>query len=367
MIGPSWRKALAGIALGSLGSGCTPSLPFTTQTPPLILAPAVVSGNTDGRARFREVLCAVDGERGYYPDRRCASMLHKLNGEGQPGGKLVNLGPLQVKIRIRIVPGIFGECAESMATPFLDAVRPKDGQGYSLQPYNVDVASFRVSGRSSSANNAEEIRQQIREMRLQPDERLVLIGHSKGMSDILELIGGDRSVVPAGSSIVSLTGVVGGTPIADRGKGAYRLIRNLPLPGCSQGDGGGVESLTRAHRQDYLASHPLPADLHYYSLAAFTHRSAISTALKATHSALSKIDARNDGNVIFHDSIIPGSKVLGYLDADHWAVAMPFEVYAPKRARLFASKNHFPRVVLLEALARTIEEDLLAAADGPQH
>jgi hypothetical protein len=265
-----------------------------------------------------------------------------------------------MKLRIRIVPGIFGECAASMATPFLDAVEPVPGQGYALKNFGYDVAAFAVSGRSSSAHNAEQIRYQIKEMRLQSNERLVLIGHSKGMSDILELIGSsNRSDVPEGSAIVSLTGVVGGTPIADRAEALYSRVSWIPFPGCPVGDQGGVASLTRRHRLAYLAEHKLPADLHYYSLAAFTQARNISSFLKPTHAALTKVDARNDGNVIFHDSIIPGSVLLGYLNGDHWAVAMPFHIYAPRRAAVFATRNRFPRVVLLEAIARAVEERYL--------
>ena len=34
------------------------------------------------------------------------------------------------------------------------------------------------------------------------------------------------------------------------------------------------------------------------------------------------IDGRNDSQVIFYDQLIPGSTLLGYLNADHWAVAV---------------------------------------------
>lgn len=355
-------RAAAALVLAGLLAACTPTLRLSNDTPPLILTAAARAGLTDGRGRFRETLCAVDAVRGYYRDRDCNALLHRLNNEPAATGRPVELGPSRIKLRIRIVPGIFGECAEDMATPFLDAVKPQPGKGYSLGEFGFDVAAFRVAGRSSSRANAEQIRAQIAAMKLQPDERLVLIGHSKGMSDIIELIGGDRSVVPAGSTIVSLTGVVAGTPIADVGEGPYGVIRKLSVPGCPAGDGGGPTSLTRRTRLDYLARHPLPADLHYFSVAAYTRRSNISGGLRATHSMLAKVDGRNDGNVIFTDSIIPGSTVLGYLDADHWAVAMPFETYAPRWAQPLFSRNHFPRVVLLEAIARTIVERYEAAA-----
>jgi hypothetical protein len=39
---------------------------------------------------------------------------------------------------------------------------------------------------------------------------------------------------------------------------------------------------------------------------------------------LSQVDSRNDSQVIFYDQVIPGSVLLGYLNADHWAIAVPF-------------------------------------------
>lgn len=351
-------------------AGCGPSLKFSTNTPPLILTTAQAARLSDARGRFREIFCAVDTARGYYRDRSCNSLLHKLDNEPGPAGTHVALGPSPVKLRIRIVPGIFGKCTEDKATPFFDAVEPRPGQGYDLGRFGFDVAALSVSGRGSSAQNAMQIEEQLRaefaRIPLAPGERLVLIGHSKGMSDLIEFIARQRSkssrdeavaLLPEGSSIVSLSGVVAGTPIADMGEDIYRPLRHVSVPGCPADDGGGVASLTRRERQKFMARHPLPADLQFYSVAAYTRAANISAALRPTYHALAKTDERNDGNVIFTDSIIPRSTVLGYLDADHWAVAMPFEIYAPTFARVVASRNHFPRVVLLEAISRMIAED----------
>ncbi len=354
----NWYRGFAAILALVFCAGCTPSLKLAGPTPPLILTSAVSAGSTDGRARFREIFCSLLDVRESSEDQGCDRWLRRLEGEGPATGLPLDTAPSTAGLRIRIVPGIFGECAERQATPFLDAIQPRDGAGYSMAKLGYDVAAFRVSGRSSSASNADEIRNQIKAMNLQPGETLVLVGHSKGMSDIIEMLAGDRSMVPSGSAIISLSGVVAGTPIADFGESAYKRIAWFPVPGCPVGDQEGVSSLTRRHRLGFLSKHPLPDDLRYYSIAAFTGRARISSGLRATHAMLSQIDERNDGNVIFHDSILPGSKILAYPNADHWAVAMPFETYSPRWAALFASKNSFPRVVLLEAIARTVEEDI---------
>jgi hypothetical protein len=50
------------VALGA----CTPPplMPYSTDTPPLVLAPASEAGVRDQRARFRETYCAVLEARG---------------------------------------------------------------------------------------------------------------------------------------------------------------------------------------------------------------------------------------------------------------------------------------------------------------
>lgn len=312
----------------------------------------------DSRSRFREIFSAVQSDHGLaFPyNRPCSRALHRLPNEPAPSGKPVHLGPARQELRIVVVAGIFGECVESMASPFEDAIVPLQQSGWSFE-------TLRVSGRSGSAANACQIRDQLLRLKLAPEERLVLIGYSKGMSDILELIGSpDGAVIPAGSSIVSIAGVVRGTLIADRLRGVYRTLSWIPFPGCSPGDGQGVESLTRAHRLNWLLTHPLPTRLHYYSIPAFTGLDNVSVALRSGWKTLSESDARNDGNVIASDSLIPGSELLGYANSDHWALVLPFALKAPIRANLFATKNEYPRVVLIESIARFLEEKYLEGA-----
>lgn len=313
---------------------------------------------SDHRSRFREIFRAVQADHGSeHPyNRPCSQALHLLADEPAPEGKPVYLGSARQRLRIIVVPGIFGECVAKMAVPLEDAVVPLSQRGWSLQ-------MLRVSGRSGSAANARQIVDELRMLRLAPDEKLVLIGYSKGMSDILELIGGpDGSIVPSGSSIVSLAGVVRGTPIADRLARTYRAFSWLPFPGCPPGDRQGVESLTRAHRLAWLMAHKLPRRLHYHSLCAFAVLNDVSLALRPGWRTLAQLDPRNDGNVIASDCIIPGSGLLGYANSDHWALALPFALNAPVRAKLFASKNEYPRVLLIETIARYLEEQYLDAA-----
>jgi len=62
--------------------------------------------------------------------------------------------------------------------------------------------------------------------------------------------------------------------------------------------------------------------------------------------------------MIFYDEVVPGSTLVGYLNADHWAVAVPINRTHPTIASLLVTQNAYPREGLIEALMRFIEEDL---------
>ena len=71
--------------------------------------------------------------------------------------------------------------------------------------------------------------------------------------------------------------------------------------------------------------------------------------------------------MIFYDQVVPGSILLGYLNADHWAVAVPINRTHATIASMFVTQNAYPREALLEALLRFVEEDLAAANEQALH
>src|SRR5262249_1133589 len=105
----------------------------------------------------------------------------------------------------------------------------------------------------------------------------------------------------------------------------------------------------------------LPRSIRFYSLVALPQPAQMSSGLRSSYDKLSQVDPRNDSQVIFYDAVIPGSTVLAYLNADHWAVGVPLARSHAFIASLFADKTAFPREALLEAVLRYIEEDLPAA------
>jgi hypothetical protein len=253
-------------------------------------------------------------------------------------------------LHIVIIPGMFGQCVQHASLPLQDAAAYMMRQGYRVDTILVD-------GRSSSARNASIIARSLPHL-LRPGERLLIIGYSKGTSDILETLAFYPQAIPPGSAIVSLGGIVSGTPLADHPAKLDRIVSRIPLPNCGTGDEGAVESLSRRHRIAWLADHPLPRDRTYFSLAAFTDRAHISRPLEETYRRLATIDERNDGQVLYTDAVIPGGHLLGYLNADHWAIALPLARNVPKLRSLFAGRNDYPREILLEAIVRSVEEQL---------
>lgn len=70
------------------------------------------------------------------------------------------------------------------------------------------------------------------------------------------------------------------------------------------------------------------------------------------------MDARNDSQLIFYDQFIPNSTLVGYINADHWALAVPIARSHSIISGILVDQNDYPREVLIEALLRFIEEDL---------
>ena len=154
--------------------------------------------------------------------------------------------------------------------------------------------------------------------------RIVLIGYSKGAPDVLDAIVRYPEIRPRIAAVVSAAGAVGGSPLAnDAEQYQAELLQHFPGAACDAGDGGAVESLRPAIRRAWLAEHPLPKDVPTYSLVTFPKPERISSILERSYNKLARIDGRNDSQVIFYDQIIPGSSLVGFVNADHWALVVP--------------------------------------------
>ncbi len=345
--------ACCAIVLSTLLCGCSfsPLLAFRQNTPAVALYPIRETSLRDGRADFRATLCRIFEEREPFAQGwTCERALYRLSDE--PAPRPVRDVPAGRGARtVVFLPGILGQCIEESVKPFATAYARLEALGYRVRYVSL-------SGRSSSTANARELRGKLAALRADPTQRITLVTYSKGTADALEMLADHPETAGWVEAVISVAGVVSGSPLADRFDDLYeRLVRRLPLPDCPPGDGGGVRSLTRETRLAWLASHRLPSSVRFYSLAAMAPAERISAPLRPFYDLLADIDPNNDGQVLMTDALIPGSVLLGYAAADHWAVSLPF-LESKSALRTFADRNDFPRDILIEALLRYAEEDL---------
>ena len=277
-------------------------------------------------------------------------LLNEPAGTGRP----VDLTSPRRPLRVVVVPGIFEECVRAKVRTLSDGLAHLRSHGY-VTDY------IPVSGRSGSGHNAGEIRDFVMSMTLVPGERILLVAYSKGAADTLEALTTYPEIVPRVAAVGTIAGVVAGSPVADHYAGLYeQMLRDMGLAVCPPGDGREVESITRRVRLAALAKRPLPSSVQYFSLAGIPGPEKISNALRPFYNRLAQVDPRNDGQMIFYDAIIPGGTLLGFVQADHWALAMPFSRSpgAFPLSKSLTQYNQFPREVLLESIVRFIEEQL---------
>jgi pimeloyl-ACP methyl ester carboxylesterase len=363
MISPHIIQRIVVIAVFSFITACGPPDPvlkYSLNTPPLMLVPTGMVGVADGRGRFREILCAIQEDHGSQlpHDRACADVLHRLSGEPTPTGQPVHLGQARSNMRILVVAGTMAECFESVLSALPYAREHLEEHGYT-------TGTIPVGGRTSSTHNATQIRDYLLALEDPPSEKIVLIGYSKGAVDILEAVANHPEVADRVTAVVSYGGAVSGSPLADDLPAWQEtLVTKMPWLSCPVGDAGTINSLRRETRLAWLAEHTLPNSVRYFSLVAFADRDGISAMLRDGYDKLATIDPRNDSQVIFTDAIIPSGTLLGYAQADHWAIAMPVTIDLPGTAATLITRNAFPREVLLEAIIRFVEESLILSHEG---
>jgi hypothetical protein len=331
-------------------------VPYSTSYEPLDLAPGNSEELSDGRSRFREIFCAINQDHGkelpdYMP---CDEALTNVGKEAEPSQRPVNLDSSRRDDLVLLVPGLGYQCIKN----WLDHDNSAPNH---VARYGYEVEFLEVSGLSGSPHNARMIRDYVLDLPPQQAGRpLILVGYSKGAPDILEALVSYPELAEKVTAVISFAGAIGGSLLADDATlSQVNLLTKVPRSDCDKGDGKSLESLSPEVRKAFLADNRLPGHIRYYSVIAFPSPERISFGLKSSYRKLARIaDARNDSQLVFSDQLIPGSTVLAFVNADHWAMAVPVARQHKFAASTFVSQNNYPREVILEALLRYLEEDL---------
>jgi hypothetical protein len=323
----------------------------------MVLLPLRHAGIRDARAEFRRTFCAVLSESSSASSAHaqdCDTWIRRLGDEPAPRHEypdpkammLPALGP--VRWDVAVLPGAFGDCVASVVDVFADAVPH-------LRSLGLHVERVPLRGRASVRENASVLREYaIAHAQRRPQQKLLLLAYSKGTADALHALHVHVELRERVAVLVSVAGLVNGSYVADAlPRLAQGLIAHLALPNCSPGENDFISSTDRIARAESLSAMPALPDVRMYSLVAWPEPQRISTLLRDQWAQLAQWNPRNDGQLLDYDAIVPGSTLLGYLNADHLSVALPLEAYSPTLASA-VQHRYFPRPVLLEAVLRLL-------------
>lgn len=369
--------ALRGIALlAALAfSACAPVAvqPERTSSAPTVTLPLAMAGIADSRQAFADLFDEELRARGAADTARDDAWLHGVSP--RKGDRTSQLAALKRAFRERaastsvlLVPGMFGDCVDTQSVPFGDGlVRTRERSAVDAYGQYADLGLFGIRlillpGRATSAANGALVAQALRDESARPGvQRIVLLGYSKGTVDALQALAQlqAQGAIPATvMALVSVSGAVMGTPIAEHFERLYETASPLVRPlDCSPSDGRDLASLTRRERVAWLAANPPPERLHYYSITAYAARDQIAPLLRPFHDQLSAVDARNDGQILASDAILPRSVLLAEARADHWDVALPRDRHPNPFMRSLITGRAYPREALFRATVQWVVGD----------
>lgn len=311
-----------------VAAGCASVPPAGTGEAAL---PAGLAGAIDLRGPYRAALCS----RADMSEAACGSALHRFAGE-RTSARPPAADP--ARFRLLFVPGFLASCFPA-ADSFADVVEAARAQGFAAQVLAAE-------GRNSVEANARLLAAQVDAL---PDDgrRIVFVGHSKGSVDALEVLVARPDVARRVAAVLAVGGALQGSPLADRLHGAYRATFGIfPFPACAWGEGDPVGDLTPERRRDWWARHGGALPVPVYSLVSVPGAERLSPALLASHAYLAAISPWNDGMLLAQDQVgVPG-RLLGVVNADHLAVAIPFPGGLPWTFTMTAAPFPRPQVVL---------------------
>ena len=342
------RVGVVTLALTMAGCAAGPGLrPEAERTSPLVTAPGGQAGLRDLRAGFRSALCARLAEA---PGRTCDQVITRMGAEPSPDGQpFPPASAIAGRYRIGIVPGFLAECLDDEARPFAAEEKLLRAQGF-------EVVYLKTTGRGRVDVNAWVISQQI--AGLPPDPRpFILLAYSKGMPEALDMVVKYPAAREQVAAIVGIAGAVMGSPLVDRYEGLYQdMMMGLPFGNCAADTGDGVHDLREDVRVAWWRKHGKDITVPMYSLVALPERDRVSPVMAGTHAQLSQIDPANDGQLLWTEAVAVPGALIGYVNADHWAMAMRLSLAFPLLSGSFI--DDVPRGAMLDAVIAVVARDL---------
>ena len=306
----------------------------------------------DARMHFREIFCKLleSKQESQSLNIDCEDYLWRLNDEPLTAAVRTSLPTHDTHLRILIVSGAFSDCFPEIGKAY------KFGTEHLIRlGYRIDYVP--VSGRSGSDMNAAVIAKTVTDLDMETTEHLLLIGYSKGTTDILHFLVNYPDLSHKVTAVLSVAGAVNGSLIADKYAETYhKWFENLSLGDCRPGDRGVLDSLTRKEQFRWLSLHPLPQHVQYFSIATFTREENIQATLRITYELIEPINPLNDGQLLIFDQLIPGSTLMAYVNADHWTVAVPVDEAFSGRDPDIVTRNKKLRTLLFEAMILFVVE-----------
>jgi hypothetical protein len=263
----------------------------------------------DLRGPFRAALCSPER----LPADECARVLRTYDGEA-PAPRPPSASP--ATHRLVFVPGFLASCFAGIYS-FADVVDEARAAGFT-----ADVLG--VGGRNDVASNAKLIAGQLERIAASDTRRLILIGHSKGANELLQVLVDRPDIAARVDGILTVAGALQGSPLASELQGLYGVtLAIIPLSGCDPGVGDPVGDLTLEARAAWWRTNGHAVTTPIYSLVTLPDISRLSFSLFWTYARLSSSTSDNDGMLRVQDQVVPSSRLLGIVNADHLTVAIP--------------------------------------------
>jgi hypothetical protein len=336
--------AATGAAMLLVACASAPIAPYVDSTPPTVLATIDDVGVRDLRASYRAAACRQLPAN----SPACDDVLLRLPDE--EAGTAPSPPPdLPQRYRIAFVPGFLSECFDRFARPFADAQRSLEAEGFA-------VDYFRVPGRGTTADGAAKLAAHFASLDGDP-RPIILFAYSKGLPDTLEFVVRYPAAARRIAAIVGVAGAANGSPLADDLGSAYReLAAGFPLAGCASGTGAEIHDLRRDVRLAWWRKNRAAVKTPVFALVAAPRPDRVSPATRLTYDRLARQDPRNDGKLLAQDQIVPGGYLLGYVNADHWAIAIPLDEALPWLSPLY--RDNVPRPALVRGAIDVVAETL---------